>query len=85
MPPFPPPPDRRAASGFQLLEFILSKVYDRYYLAQTSEDQVLFAVNPKKGGFEHHEHRRLTYLDPEKMSPHRLLPVIRWARGGVDG
>lgn len=57
----------------------------RYYVAQTSEDQVVFAVNPQIGGPEHHEHRWLTYPELEKRSPPRLLPVIRWARGVVGG
>ena len=57
----------------------------RYYVAQTSEDQVVFAVNPQIGGPEHHEHRWLTYPELEKRSPARLLPVIRWARGVVGG
>ena len=57
----------------------------RYYLAQTSEDQVVFAVNPQIGGPEHHEYRWLTHPELEKRSPPRLLPVIRWARGVVDG
>lgn len=56
----------------------------RYYLAQTSEDQVVFAINPQIGGPEHHEYRWLSYSELEKLSPPRLLPVIRWARGLVD-
>jgi len=57
----------------------------RYYLAQTPEKQVVFAVNPQIGGPEHHEYRWLPYPALEKLSPPRLLPVIRWARGVVDG
>jgi hypothetical protein len=57
----------------------------RYYLAQTSEDQVVFAVNPKIGGPGHHEYRWLSYPELEKRSPPRLLPVINWARDVVDG
>ena len=57
----------------------------RYYLAQTSEDQVVFAVNPQIGGPEHHEYRWLTHPELEKRSSPRLLPVIRWAHGVVDG
>ena len=56
----------------------------RYYLAQTPEDQVVFAVNPQIGGPEHHEYRWLTYPELEKLSPPRLLPVISWAGGVVD-
>jgi 8-oxo-dGTP pyrophosphatase MutT (NUDIX family) len=57
----------------------------RYYLAQTSEDQVVFAVNPQIGGPEHHEYRWLFYPELEKLSPPRLLPVISWAHGMVGG
>jgi len=46
---------------------------------------VVFAVNPQIGGPEHHEYRWLTYLELEKLSPSRLLPVISWARGVVGG
>ena len=57
----------------------------RYYLAQTSEDQVIFAANPLIGGPEHHEYRRLSYPELEKLSPPRLLSMISWAHGVVDG
>ena len=57
----------------------------RYYLAQTTEDQVVFAVNPEIGVSEHHEYRWLSYFELEKLSPPRLLPVIRWARSVVEG
>lgn len=46
---------------------------------------MVFAVNPQIGGPEHHEYRWLTYPELEKLSPPRLLPVIRWARGVVGG
>jgi bis(5'-nucleosidyl)-tetraphosphatase len=57
----------------------------RYYLAQTTEDQVVFAVNPKIGAPEHHEYRWLSYSELEKLAPPRLLPVIRWVRSVVEG
>jgi bis(5'-nucleosidyl)-tetraphosphatase len=57
----------------------------RYYLAQTSEDQVVFTLNPQIGSPEHHEYRWLSYAELEKLSPPRLLPVINWARGLVGG
>jgi len=55
----------------------------RYYLAQTSEDQVVFAVNPRIGKPEHHQYRWLSYPELEKLSPPRLLSVINWAHGVV--
>jgi 8-oxo-dGTP pyrophosphatase MutT (NUDIX family) len=57
----------------------------RYYLAQTSEDQVVFAVNPRIGRPEHHAYRWLSYPELEKLSPPRLLSVISWAHGVVGG
>ncbi len=57
----------------------------RYYLAQTSVDQVDFAVNPRIGGPEHHEYRWLSGAEIETVAAARLLPVIRWARGIVEG
>jgi bis(5'-nucleosidyl)-tetraphosphatase len=56
----------------------------RYYLAQTSADQVVFAVNPKIGGPEHHEYRWLSGAELETLAAARLLPVIHWARGIVE-
>jgi hypothetical protein len=57
----------------------------RYYLAQPSEDQVVFATNLLVGIPEHHEYRRLSYPELEKLSPPRLLSMISWAHGVVDG
>jgi bis(5'-nucleosidyl)-tetraphosphatase len=57
----------------------------RYYLAQTTEERVRFAVNPQIGGREHHEYRWLSYSELEKRSLPRLLPIIRWAHGVVEG
>jgi bis(5'-nucleosidyl)-tetraphosphatase len=57
----------------------------RYYLARTAANQVVFAVNPQIGGPEHHEYRWLSAAGVERLAPARLLPVIRWARGIVEG
>jgi 8-oxo-dGTP pyrophosphatase MutT (NUDIX family) len=87
--------ETREETGIAKLDFSWDEVFietapynrgtkvGRYYLAQTSEDQVVFAVNPQIGGPEHHEYRWLSYSELEKLSPPRLLPVIRWARGVV--
>jgi len=57
----------------------------RYYLAQTSADQVVFTVNPQIGRPEHHEYRWLSGAEIEALAPERLLPVVRWARAMVEG
>jgi bis(5'-nucleosidyl)-tetraphosphatase len=56
----------------------------RYYLAQTNEGRVVFAVNPQIGAPEHHEYRWLSGPELEKLAPPRLLPVIRWALDRVE-
>jgi len=57
----------------------------RYYVAATSQPEVVFSVNPAIGAPEHHEYRWLSYSELEKLAPPRLLPVIRWARSMVAG
>ncbi|NIM90617.1 MAG: NUDIX domain-containing protein [Candidatus Aminicenantes bacterium] len=51
----------------------------RYYIAETTQSEVTFSINPELGMPEHHEHRWLTYEEIKKLSPERLLPVIEWA------
>ena len=57
----------------------------RYYVAATSQQEVVFSVNPEIGAPEHHEYLWLSYSEIEKIAPARLLPVIRWAHGVVGG
>jgi len=89
--------ETREETGIMQLDFSWGEVFKetapynrgtkvaRYYLAQTSEDQVVFAVNPRIGRPEHHAYRWLSYPELEKLSPPRLLPVISWAHGMVGG
>ena len=51
----------------------------RYYLAETPQAKVTFAVNPEMGRPEHHEYRWLDQEELIKLSPERLLPIIEWA------
>jgi 8-oxo-dGTP pyrophosphatase MutT (NUDIX family) len=89
--------ETREETGITQLDFSWGEVFKetapynrgtkvaRYYLAQTSEDQVVFAVNPRVGKPEHHAYRWLSYPELEKLSPPRLLSVISWAHGMVGG
>ncbi len=75
----------RWGEGFKETEpYTRGKKMARYYLAQTTEDQVVFAVNPQIGVPEHHEYRWLSGAELEKLAPPRLLPVIQWARDRVE-
>jgi 8-oxo-dGTP pyrophosphatase MutT (NUDIX family) len=51
----------------------------RYYIAETSQKEVTFSINPEMGRPEHHEYRWLTFEDMKTLSPQRLSPIIEWA------
>jgi len=76
----------RWGPGFKETEpYNRGKKIARYYVAATSQPEVVFNVNPAIGAPEHHEYRWLSYSELEKLAPPRLLPVIRWARSVVEG
>jgi 8-oxo-dGTP pyrophosphatase MutT (NUDIX family) len=56
----------------------------RYFLAETSQRVVVFAVNPQIGGPEHHEYRWADISELRKLVPPRLKPVVEWATGVVE-
>jgi 8-oxo-dGTP pyrophosphatase MutT (NUDIX family) len=56
----------------------------RYYLAETSQCDVVFGVNPEIGGPEHHEYRWLSFAELQTLCPPRLQGVIAWARNVVE-
>jgi 8-oxo-dGTP pyrophosphatase MutT (NUDIX family) len=51
----------------------------RYYLASTRIDAVHFALNPKLGRPEHHEHRWVDLIEAVALASARLQPVLAWA------
>src|SRR5512143_1559199 len=55
----------------------------RYFLAETSQMEVVFAVNPQIGGPEHHEYRWADASELKNLGPPRLMPVVEWATGVV--
>jgi 8-oxo-dGTP pyrophosphatase MutT (NUDIX family) len=55
----------------------------RYYLAETTQSEVRFSINPQIGKPEHHEYRWLTSAQIQKLAPPRLLPIIAWAEGVI--
>ncbi|MGE5257378.1 MAG: bis(5'-nucleosyl)-tetraphosphatase [Hyphomicrobiales bacterium] len=56
----------------------------RYFLAETSQTAVIFAINPQIGGPEHHEYRWADATELRKLIPPRLVPVVKWATGVVE-
>ncbi|MCX5850893.1 MAG: NUDIX domain-containing protein [Deltaproteobacteria bacterium] len=57
----------------------------RYYLAETTESQVVFSINPEIGMPEHHEYRWLTSEELLNLASPRLKSVIEWAGKLVNG
>ena len=55
----------------------------RYYLAETRQAAVVFAVNPALGEAEHHEYRWVDRAGLERLAPARLKPVVAWATAAV--
>jgi hypothetical protein len=66
-------------------KIILGTEVARYYPAQTTADQAVFAVNPQNGGPGHYEVRRRSDPKGANLPPPRRLQVIGWAHGVVHG
>ncbi len=51
----------------------------RYYLAETSQTDIVLPVSPELGRPEHHEWRWVDFEQARQLLPNRLLPVLEWA------
>jgi 8-oxo-dGTP pyrophosphatase MutT (NUDIX family) len=79
-------------TGIKELNFCWGEIYQetlpynrgtkvaRYYLAETSESNIRFSINPEIGKPEHHEYRWIAYEELKRLAPARLVPVIEWAQ-----
>ncbi len=56
----------------------------RYYLAKTSNAEVVFGINPELGKAEHDEFRWLDYESAYELLVPRLQRVIRWVKDIVE-
>ncbi len=57
----------------------------RYYVAETSQSEIKFSINPELGMPEHHEYKWISFDDPKNLAPRRLVPIIEWAKSIVHG
>lgn len=69
---------------FETLPYAGNKVA-RYYLAETSTEQVVLAINPSLGRPEHHESRWLRLDEALALAVPRLRQVVKWAAGVIEG
>lgn len=51
----------------------------RYYIAETSQSEVTFSVNPEIGKPEHHEYRWVSFEELKDLAPVRLKAIVEWA------
>jgi 8-oxo-dGTP pyrophosphatase MutT (NUDIX family) len=53
----------------------------RYYLAETTQENITLPVSPELGRPEHDEWRWVDFDEAGRLLPPRLQPVLAWARG----
>ena len=57
----------------------------RYYVAETSTEKAILAVQPSLGRPEHHEWRWLTVGEALSLAVPRIQVVVKWAAGVIAG
>jgi 8-oxo-dGTP pyrophosphatase MutT (NUDIX family) len=78
-------------TGLTDLEFLFGESYRetvpyaggkvaRYYLAETTEEDVRLPISEALGRPEHHEWRWVSFEEAEDLLPPRLALVLDWAR-----
>jgi 8-oxo-dGTP pyrophosphatase MutT (NUDIX family) len=56
----------------------------RYYLAETSEEDVRLPISEPLGRPEHHEWRWVSFEEAEELLPPRLAIILDWARNLLE-
>ena len=57
----------------------------RYYLAQTSQEEIVMGISPDLGRPEHHEYRWVSFDTAHDLASPRVRGVVQWARQVVGG
>lgn len=52
----------------------------RYYLARTSQEEIVMGVSPETGRPEHHEYRWVSFDTAHDLASPRVREVVQWAR-----
>ena len=82
-------------TGLTDLEFLFGDTYRetvpyaggkvaRYYLAETTEEDVQLPISAELGRPEHHEWRWVSFEEAEDLLPPRLASVLDWARQALE-
>ena len=51
----------------------------RYYVAETSQSEVVLPISQELGRPEHHEYRWLNYQEARELLAPRVQPILDWA------
>ena len=57
----------------------------RYYIARTTQDEVVMGLSPETGQPEHHEWRWVSFDEAYDMASPRVRAVVQWARQIIGG
>ncbi len=52
----------------------------RYFLATTTQEQVVMGISPELGRPEHHEYRWVSFDEAYDLASPRVREVVRWSR-----
>jgi bis(5'-nucleosidyl)-tetraphosphatase len=56
----------------------------RYYVAETSQENLTLPLSPELGRPEHHEYRWFTYGEARAILVPRIQKILDWAQGILD-
>ena len=51
----------------------------RYYVAETTQREIVLPISPELGHPEHHEYRWLIYQEARKLLVQRVARILNWA------
>jgi bis(5'-nucleosidyl)-tetraphosphatase len=56
----------------------------RYYVSETTEDEIVLPVSPELGHPEHHEYRWVSYQEACKLLVPRVARILDWAHALIS-
>ena len=57
----------------------------RYYVAETTQDEIILPINPELGRPEHHEYRWVSYQKARGLLVPRVARILDWAHALISG
>jgi 8-oxo-dGTP pyrophosphatase MutT (NUDIX family) len=57
----------------------------RYYVAETTQDEIILPISPELGHPEHHEFRWAGYQEARKLLVPRVAHILDWAHALIKG